>query len=569
MDFLVLVIIWLWIFFTTYKLKIEKKWGLLFILFMYVIFLWYSGLFQWWNTAFQDRSFLYSQWLIWNVFDLSAYLLFYVIFYVLWYSIIFLFKDKELLTKNKYYYFFRDSIILFSVFLFFCLYIDVFWKYKLYNEWYVSEENFWGEEYICMDNSAVLLLQRRDKHKIILNPYKNFLDFYDKYGWYMSNTLPEKLVTQDYLTTCMNSKRENYYHNYYKLHNTLPVFRKPYSNKYILEDFQVEEILEKLKEKEYYINNLIKYSYKEFGLNITVEEFDNDFPKSHTFINEKINEKRTLLFPEMNNIENIDYFERIPEIKSEYSAKSWKEYSSKEFGLQEWFYKKLIKESGGWVDFFKEGNITYSTTKTSLYKWTKLIFKNDNLNLWTSWPFSNLWKVWELFTFEFNYFDTENNQKFQDKQCDDILFFWKDTYWNCFIKYNEDQTTQLSCDDPELLTNLEESQKKYLEYKECHKLKYENITNNIWLWGEVLNKKYNLDESKNIFEYNDNIWFVAKRKWQYFIMYNWLQISEFFSWIRTKSCCMFMKFPFKIYDNWVLEYVFSREEKLYIWYIQL
>lgn len=505
------------------------------------------------------------------------YLEIFFIFYFLLYFLIFPFQDKKLNLQKKWYFLLRDFVILFSVFCFFWLYNDIVWKYMKYHDWYLSEENFWGEEFVCLDDSVTLLLEQNYRHEVIVNPYKNFFEFYKNYWTHqktwiiLTNKLQKKLVTETFLSTCRNINWENYYDKYMKIHGKKPYFKHieyKINYKYFLNNSQVEIILEKLKNKEHYINNLTKYSYKEFDLNFTVGEFDEDFWKKNK-IEKFSEEKRKILFPEYLNWETIDYFQRILEIKSKYSAKSWKEYSSEEFGLQEWFYKKLIKESGGWVDFFKEGNITYSTTKTSLYKWTQLLFKNNNLNLWTSWPFSNLWKVWELFTFEFNYFDTENNKEFQDKQCVDILYFWKDSYWNCFIKYNEDWSTQLSCEDPDLLKNLEESQKKYIEYKKCHKLKYESITNNIWLWGEILNQKYNLEESKNIFKYNDNIWFIAKRKWQYFIMYNWVQISENFDYIRTNSCCMIHKFPFNIYGNWILEYVFERDNRLFLAFIQL
>jgi hypothetical protein len=221
-----------------------------------------------------------------------------------------------------------------------------------------------------------------------------------------------------------------------------------------------------------------------------------------------------------------------------------------------------------WITFYKNENTTYTATKTSVYKWTNLLFRNNYLYLGANWPFDKLWKIWKLFTFEFTYFDIENNQEFQEKKCEVILDLWEESYWKCDIRYNEDESTEFICRDQKLLLN-HDFIKKYQEYRQCENLKHESITTNISLAWELLNKKYDILESKNIFEYNEKFWFIARSEEWYFIMYDWVQISENFDYIRSKSCCMIWKFPFIIYENWVLEYVFSREKNLYVWYTNL
>jgi hypothetical protein len=580
MDFIALLIIGLWIIFTTWKMKIEKKWGLLFTFLIYLSLLLYT---VWVNIYFyilhnQDFE-LPGAYIDNNVnyWVLSIfYLEFFFIFYFLLYFLIFPFQDKKINLKKKLYFLFRDFIILFSVFCFFWVYNDIVWKYMKYHERYLNEENFWGEEFICMDNSATLLLERNYRHEVIVNPYKNFFEFYKNYwipqkSWIiLTNKLQKKLVTKTFLITCRNNNWENYYEKYIKIHGKKPYFKYieyKINYKYFLDDSQVEIILEKLKNREYYIDNLIEYSYKEFDLWMTVQELDEYSPWNNVY--DIIEEKRSLAFEKTDLWSKYKYFEMFQEIPWYNIKGKWDiEYKWEDFWIPEWFYEEMLKKSEGWITFYKHQDKTYTVNKSSIYEWQDLIFRNNNLFQWVNWAFSNIRQIWEKFTFEFTYFDTENNQEFQEKKCEVILDLWKESYWKCYIRYNEDQSTEFVCRDEKLLLK-DDFITKYQEYKKCNNLKNKSITTNISLAWELLNQKHDILESKNIFEYNDKIWFIARSSEWYFIMFNWVQVSKNFDYLRIKSCCMIQRFPFNIYENWVLEYVFSREKKLYVWFIEL
>ena len=509
-----------------------------------------------------------------DLFLVFFYLEIFFIFYFLLYFLIFPFQDKKLNLKKKLYFLWRDFIILFSVFCFFWVYNDIVWKYMKYQEWYLSEENFWGEEFICMDNSATLLLERNYRSYVIVNPHKNFYDFYKQYWkphseWKrLSNQLNKNLINKNYLTTCINNYWENYYKKYTQIHWSEPIYIK---HDYISEDSfidsmweeTVKNILEKLKNREYYIHNLMKHLYKEFDLWMTVQELDEYSPWNNVY--DIIEEKRNLAFEKIDLWSKYKYFEMFQEIPWYNIKGKWNiEYKWEDFWIPEWFYEQMLKKSEGWITFYKYQDKTYTVNKSSIYKWQDLIFRNNNLFQWVNWAFSNIRQIWEKFTFEFTYFDTENNQEFQEKKCWEILEFWKNIYNQCHIIYNEYKNiaTEYFCKDEKLLTGFK-------VYKQCDNLEMQSIKTNISLAWELLNQKYDILDSKNIFEYNYKIWFIARSSEWYFIMYNWVQVSEIFSWIRTKSCCMIQSFPFNIYENWILEYVFSREKKLYVWFIEL
>lgn len=242
MDFVALLIIGLWIIFTTWKMKIEKKWGVIFIFLIYLIFLLHTGYLEW-NILYKyNETFTYSYNFMWfganDLFLGIFYIEFFFIFYFLFYYLIFPFQDKKINLKKKLYFLWRDFIILFSVFCFFWGYNDVVWKYMKYHDWYLSEKNFWWEEFICLDNSVTLLLEHNYRHEVIVNPYKNFFEFYKNYWkpqktWIiLTNKLPEFLTHEDFLLTCKNKNLENYYEKYINIHGSEPYFKQKKSDYY-------------------------------------------------------------------------------------------------------------------------------------------------------------------------------------------------------------------------------------------------------------------------------------------------------------------------------------------------
>lgn len=201
-----------------------------------------------------------------DLFLVFFYLEIFFIFYFLLYFLIFPFQDKKLNLKKKLYFLWRDFIILFSVFCFFWLYNDIVWKYMKYHEWYLSEENFWWEEFICLDDSVTLLLEKNYRHPVIVNPYKNFFEFYNHFwepikNWkILTNKLPELLTHEDFLITCKNKKWENYYEKYIKIHGSEPYFKKQesdyYTEIYSLSDEDQKSLLKSLRK-----NNITALKY--------------------------------------------------------------------------------------------------------------------------------------------------------------------------------------------------------------------------------------------------------------------------------------------------------------------
>ena len=92
-----------------------------------------------------------------------------------------------------------------------------------------------------MDKSVNLILERTHPHPVIVNPYKNYFDFYKKY-WIYKNSLQKELITPEFLKTCVNKSNKNYYDEYYRLFKISPYYEKKYG-RYFLTDRQVENIL--------------------------------------------------------------------------------------------------------------------------------------------------------------------------------------------------------------------------------------------------------------------------------------------------------------------------------------
>lgn len=255
MDFLILLIIGLFIIIATYFSKLKKKWGLLYIFIIYLFFL----LFTWYEFYLRDSYFNYSHWFIDKLknfkFLFTIYLEFFFIFYFLFYFLIFPFQDKKNTYKEKLYFLIRDYIISFWVFIFFFLYTNIVWTYIDYYNRYKNPANFHNETYKCEDTKVKLLLEHNYRYKPIVNIHDNFYDFYKDY-WVptqhsFTNNLNNELLIKEFLITCINEKWENYYDNYIKIHWEAPILKPViqdsfYSFIYVLSDDEVKEILNKL-----------------------------------------------------------------------------------------------------------------------------------------------------------------------------------------------------------------------------------------------------------------------------------------------------------------------------------
>ncbi|MCP4523838.1 MAG: hypothetical protein GY828_06505 [Candidatus Gracilibacteria bacterium] len=365
-----------------------------------------------------------------------------------------------------------------------------------------------------MNNSIRLLLERNYPHEVIVNPYKNFYEFYNKYdtpqsdGKVVTNKLQMQLGNKNFLSTCKNKKGENYYKKYKELYISEPYVEpvyEPGDYQYFISNENLQNILNQLKQRESYSDHLITYNYKEFPSEITVDEYDN-IGSGKKQIDKMIEDKKKELYPDEIDWNKYEYIKKITKIYDFLKGKGDITYSGKKYGISEDFYDKVIKESKGWVDFFYDEKFHYTTTKTSLYKDEKKIFSHENLYLGVDGAINRLGYIGGKLSFEYTYFEDDSK---------------------------------------------------------------ENINSDIWWGGESLNQKYQLNGSKNLFEYNGKIGFITSNQDGMFLMYDGKQITEFFSGIRTISCCMISKFPFDIYDNGVLQFVFRRDNELYVGSLEL
>lgn len=574
MDFYILLIVLFCIIICVLFWKIEEKKWLISFLWVYLFLLIFSYQSIWFHYMYVYWEFIYSEMMMQDLIQsymVSYLIIFYCslffIFYFLCYFLYFIWKKKNIDIKKKIYILIRDFITLGIIFLLFWVYVDAMWKYSKYYSWYLNPQIFWWEEFICMDESVTLILDRTHPHPVIVNPYNNYFDFYKKYWWYMSNTLPKELIRDDFLQTCINKNWENYYEKYYYLYGKYPSASKPYRDKYILNGVQIEEIVTKLKEKRKYIHNVIKHSYKEFDLWITLQEFDEWFPSIN--LHEKLEEKRKLVYWDTFDSEEYKYFEKFMQIPDEVQSKKQLLYSKERYIIPEWFFRRVKEKNKGWAEIYTDWVNNYTTTPTKLYINTDLKFWSPYLVLWATSSFYNVWKAGQKMSVEFSYADVKNIPEFQENNCEDTIFFYKDTYWKCHLENKDNQWDKLVCDNANLLLDYELAVKKYQDFEKCSRLKYKKVSTDIWTGWERMNEKYALQESKNMFEFKGNHGFIARRDEGYFIMYNWYQISEYFDYIRTRSCCAIWKFPFKIYENGILEFVFQRDEKLFVWFIEL
>lgn len=254
MSFFILLIIGLLIILTTYFSKIKNKRWLLFIFLIYLIFL----LFTWYDSI----HYLHWYSFVWisdfrNLKDYSvAFLVFFSIFYIILYFIGFIYFNRKLGYKKIIYFLIRDFFILFWVYLFYFFYNNIMWIYVHYYDRYKNPTNFNHETYKCENTSVKLLLEHTYKYRPIVNKYDNFYDFYKKYWkwskWISTNQLNIKLLNNDFLSTCVNQKWENYYDKYIEIHWIEPLLKK---DKYYREDLKYDYFLSD-EEVEIILNNL-------------------------------------------------------------------------------------------------------------------------------------------------------------------------------------------------------------------------------------------------------------------------------------------------------------------------
>jgi hypothetical protein len=82
---------------------------------------------------------------------------------------------------------------------------------------------------------------------------------------------------------------------------------------YTISDTKLTNILNKLESRNNYIHNLIKHSYKELALDITVEKFDEDF-LGVKGINDLIEKKRDVTYPEIKEWNSYINFKPLADI---------------------------------------------------------------------------------------------------------------------------------------------------------------------------------------------------------------------------------------------------------------
>jgi hypothetical protein len=96
-----------------------------------------------------------------------------------------------------------------------------------------------------------------------------------------------------------------------------------------------------------------------------------------------------------------------------------------------------------------------------------------------------------------------------------------------------------------------------------------NVKNNVYYDGEFYNEKYQLDETRNLFGYQDKIGFVAVKDQKYSVYFNGKKISQDFDEIRTYACCAIFAYPFEVYDNGILFFMARRGTEYYLVEIDL
>ena len=88
--------------------------------------------------------------------------------------------------------------------------------------------------------------------------------------------------------------------------------------------------------------------------------------------------------------------------------------------------------------------------------------------------------------------------------------------------------------------------------------KDEKIVMNILYNNEDINQKYHLEESREVFVFQNEIGFIGKENGQDFIFFNGKKVSAGFDGIPTHGCCMMPSYPFEIDSSGILSFVGKR-----------
>lgn len=197
----------------------------------------------------------------------------------------------------------------------------------------------------------------------------------------------------------------------------------------------------------------------------------------------------------------------------------------------------------------------FVVTSKWVYFNDKVIFEKNNLGLWRPiyrWLGEINWKL----TFVFNEIvDLNKDNNYLSNNCELSIKKYEEKNKKCKTNFILGQESNLAgC-----ISKISKD-----NYTECiEMIMWKKTTTNIFYNWEFFNQKYNLEWTKQIFWYNWKIGFVAKKNWKFFIMYDWKKVSNDFDYVTEKA------YPFNIYDNWLLQYVFKRWNKYFINYIKL
>lgn len=237
-SYILILIIWILALFLFNNIKYKKKYVNIKYysssLILFSILVYATCIFEWLPVLHDMDSFFFrssysdgGEILIWiALFILLSF--FYLITY--WFYNYFN-KKNELTLRKKSYFILRNCIIIFIAFITYFSVIDISIIYSKYYDWYKDPAHFSGQIYTCIDKDTKLILEKKYKHHPIVNPYDNFIEFYKNYWvgspYYptiLTNMLSSELINWDYLKSCINSRWENYYDNYFIAHWEKPKY---------------------------------------------------------------------------------------------------------------------------------------------------------------------------------------------------------------------------------------------------------------------------------------------------------------------------------------------------------
>ncbi|MBU2524062.1 hypothetical protein KKG71_02620 [Patescibacteria group bacterium] len=170
-------------------------------------------------------------------------------------------------------------------------------------------------------------------------------------------------------------------------------------------------------------------------------------------------------------------------------------------------------------------------------------------------PISKAGEILGKFTFEYVGYEWEQKDEWIKMGCEKSM----DELVHCQVENKELGDTEVLC------------KKETEQNNKCDNFKKNTLKNysNIYLDGETLNEKYNVEGSRNIFAYKDKIGFIAGHGGELYIFYNGKKISQNFSRIRTQACCAIVPYPFNVYKNGILFFMAKRGDGFYFFEIDL